>query len=171
MPLDRMRGLHPPNEVTLVKYAALIVVVALAALSGCSKEEPPPAPAPAPEPPKAAPAKPAPAKPNLAPPLSDAQKAAMEKSFNAARELVKKAREFKAQGDALVKTQGIQAANDVYVKARDLYRQATETTEEWIEPELGKVTEAQVKDYLGSMLSERGTWVKENASMGKLHKD
>lgn len=151
-----------------MKYAALLV---LAALAGCKKEAPPPAPAPVAEPPKPAPVKPAPAKPSLAPPLSDAQKAAMEKCFNAARELVKQARGLRTQAEAIEKTQTREAANDIYVKARDLYRQATESTEEWIEPELGKVTEAQVKDYLGSMLSERGAWVKENASMGKLHKD
>lgn len=147
--------------------AALIV---LAALAGCSDPPPPPAP-PAPvEAPKPAP-KPVASKPTLSPPLSAAQKTAMEKSFNAARELVKQARGLRTQAEAIEKTQTREAANDIYVKARDLYRQATESTEEWIEPELGKVTEAQLKDHLGSMLSERGTWVKENASMGKLHKE
>jgi hypothetical protein len=139
-----MRGLHPPYEVPLVKYAAALVV--LAALAGCKKKEPEPAPVPVAEPPKPVAAKPSPPKPTLSPPLSAAQQAAIEK------------------------TQTREAANDIYVKARDLYRQATESTEEWIEPELGKVTEAQVKDHLGSMLNERGAWVKESASMGKLHK-
>ncbi len=163
-----MRALRPLNEVIHVKYAALVV---LAALAGCKKKEPEPVPVPVAEPPKPVAAKPSPSKPALSPPLSAAQQSAMEKSFGAARELVKRARGLRAEAEAIEKTQTREAANDIYVKARDLYREATESTEEWIEPELGKVTEAQLKDHLGAMLSERGAWVKENASMGKLHKD
>ena len=152
-----------------MKKTAAFVLLAL--LAGCSKPPaPPPAPVAAPEPPKpVAPAKPP--RPNMAPPLSSAQKQVMEAAFTAAREMVKKARDLRRQAEQIEKTSSREAANNTYVQARDLYREATESTEDWIEPEIGKVTEAQVKDYLTSYLEERGTWVKENASMGKLHKD
>lgn len=151
-----------------MKKTAALIVLAFAA--GCG-DAPAPAdatkPAEAPKP--AGPAKPA--KPQLAPELSDASKKEMAACFAAAREKIKQAREFKAQGDLLVKTQGIAGANDVFVKARDLYKAALYDTEVWVEPDLGKVTAAQVKDHLGSYTSERATWTTENAAMGKLHKD
>lgn len=152
-----------------MKKTAALVLIALVA--GCSPPPaPPPEPVKSPEPPTA-PVVAKPARPAMAPPLSAAQKQVMESAFTAAREMVKKARDLRREAEQIEKAQGREAANDTYVKARDLYRDATESTEDWIEPEIGKVTEAQVKDYLTSYLEERGTWVKENASMGKLHKD
>jgi hypothetical protein len=150
------------------KTAALLALVLLA---GCSKAPPPPAPEPAPAPaPKPAEA-PKPAKPNMAPPLSDAQKAALKIAFDKARELVKQAQKFKAEGEAIEKAQGREAANNTLVKAKDLFREACELTEDWVEPDLGKVTEGQVKDYLTEYFNERARWQKAMAEMGKLHKD
>ena len=148
------------------------LLLALALLAGCGDD--PPKPAPVPTPPVAA-TKPQQtsqtSKPNTAPPLTEVQKAEMQKVVVSARELVKQARGFKKQGDGLLKSGGPQAANDTYVKARDLFRKALDMTEDWTEPELGKVTEAQVKDHLQDVVNERAAWTKENAEMGKLHKD
>ena len=46
---------------------------------------------------------PAPAKPGKAPPLSDAQTAALKKDFETARALVRDANKFKTEGDAILK--------------------------------------------------------------------
>lgn len=151
---------------------ALALVAAVGAAAGCRKKEPPaPPPAPAPEPPKPAPKPAAPAKPALAPPLTPAQKAEMERVFAEARKLVTQAMKLKSEGELIERSQGREAANDTLVKARDLFREACEMTEDWIEPELGKVTEAQVKDHLSAYFDERGKWQKLNSDMGKLHKD
>src|SRR5204863_139861 len=108
--------------------------------------------------------------PGKAPRLTEAQMADMQKTLVTAREKVKQAREFKKQGMEILKAKGIQEANDTLVKARDLFKAALEGTEDYVEPELGKVTEAQVKDYMGDVVNERATWTKEIAEMGKLHK-
>ena len=152
-----------------MKKTCLVLVLCVSA-AAC-RDPPPPAPpmkAPvAPPPAKAA----APAKPSLAPPLSAAQKAALDAVFTTARDLVKKARKLKQDGEVLEKTKGRQAANDTYVQAKELYRKAVDETEEWIEPDLGKVTAAQVKDHLEAYNSERSQWIKEISDMGKVHKD
>ena len=96
---------------------------------------------------------------------------AVEATFLEARKLVKQAREFKSAGEAIEKTQGRQAANDTLVKAKKLFKEAAANTEDWIEPDLGKVTEGQVKDYLQSYNNERAAWLKDISSLGKLHDD
>jgi hypothetical protein len=153
-----------------VTKTALLPVLALVLLAGCGKKDPPPASKPADPAPSTAPVAP-PAKPGKAPPLTDAQKAEMAKCFADARVLVKEAEKFKAEGEIIEKGQGRAAANDVLVKAKDKYREALEMTEEWVEPELNKVTDAQVKDWLYDQVSERGKWTKAIADLGKLHKD
>jgi hypothetical protein len=152
------------------KTSALIALVLLA---GCKKEVPPPEPPPvkAPEPVKPAPKPVTPPKPK-APPLTDAQNAAIKSAFEGARALVKQADALKSQGDTLVKSAGAAAANDVYVQAKDLYRKAVEAVSEWCDGDLGgKVTDAQLKDYLGDYVAELSRWQKSMSELGKIHKD
>ena|ERR1043166_6459715 len=160
------------HEVIAVMKKAC-AVLALALLAGCGNDVPPPDPVRTPAPPPPPPAKQLPPKPAMAPPLSAAAKTEMDATFNEARAKVKQAREFKKQGDGLLKANGAAAANDTYVKAKELYHQAVDMTEVWIEPEISppKVTAAQVHDYLESYNSERGRWIQEMAELGKVHKD
>ena len=148
-------------------------LLALVLLAGCGDDAP--APAPVVEAPKPAPAPvkpPAPVKANLAPPLSDAQKAAVQKAFTEARALVKQAEQLKAEGDRIEKAQGRDAANDTLVRAKDLYHKAVESVSDWTDGDLaGKVTDAQVKDYLSDYVNEVGRWQKAISDMGKLHKN
>ena len=153
-----------------MKKTALFLTLALAAAAGCSKKAPPAEPKPAEAPPTPA-ATPTPAKPSKSPQLTDTQKAEMQASFTKARALVKEAEKLKGEGELLEKSQGRAAANDTLFAAKDKYREALDITEDWVEPELGKVTEAQVKDWLYDQTSERGRWTKASADLGKLHKD
>jgi hypothetical protein len=95
----------------------------------------------------------------------------MQKCFTAARAIAKEAEKLKVEGEALEKQQGRAAANDTLVKAKKKYQEALGMTEDWTEPELGKVTEAQVKDWLSDQVTERGRWTKAVADLGKLHTD
>ena len=149
----------------------LLAALALLLLAGCGPKAPPPAPKPAEQPKPPAPVA-APAKPGKAPPLSDAQMAALKKDFETARALVKDADKFKVEGDAILKAQGAAAANDTFVKSKELYQKAVGTVSDWIDGDLaGKVSDAQVKDYLGEYVGEVGRWQKAISSMGKLAKD
>jgi len=165
-----MRPFHPRHEVPEVKNTAALVLLAFAA--GCSDPPPPPAaPAKPAEAPKPA-TPPKPAKPNMAPPLSDAQNAAIAKAFTEARALAKEAEAAKAEGDRIEKAQGRDAANATLVKAKDLYHKALENVSDWTDGDLGgKVTDAQLKDYLGTYVSEVGKWQKAISDIGKVHKD
>ena len=148
-------------------------LLALAFVAACGDPPPPPKAADPPKPvvaPKPGPIEP-PRVGSKAPPLTAAQEAEKQKALTASREKVKQAREFKKQGFEILKNKGPEAANDILVKAKDLFRAALAETEDWVEPEPGKVTEAQVKDYMQDVVNERATWTKEVAEMGKLHKN
>lgn len=151
------------------KTAPLALLFLVAA---CGPDKPAPAPKQPDPTPAPAPVATAPAKPGKAPPLSDAQNAALKKDFETARGFAKQADKFKADGDMQAKGQGMAAANDNFVKARELYQKAVGTVSDWIDGDLaGKVTDAQVKDYLYDYVAEVGRWQKTVADMGKLHKD
>ncbi len=149
-------------------------VIVLAVLAGCGGDEvkqPAPA-APAPVAPAPAPVKPSVPKKVMAPPLTDAQNTAVKAAFDTARGFVKQADALKLQGDNLVKAQGAAAANDTYVKAKDLYHQAVMTVSDWTDGDLGgKVTDAQRDDYLGDYTREVSRWQKAMSDLGKIHKD
>jgi hypothetical protein len=157
------------GSVVCARAAALAVLATLS--SACNQKAPaPPAPPPAPAP--AAQPKPAGPKPPEPPPkLSDTQMGALQLAFKSARQQVEEARKLKREGEAIERSKSRQEANDTYVKAKELYRKATESTEEWIEPDLGKVTAAQVDAYLTAWRDERGKWIKEMSDLGKVHKD
>jgi len=166
-----MRRFHSRPEVILVKKTSALLVLAL--LVGCKKEEPKvePAPVKPPEPVKAPPKQVPAAKPK-APPLTEAQNAGIKAAFDGARALIKQADALKSQGDMLVKTGGPAAANDVYVKAKQLYHDAVGAVSDWCDGDLGgKVTDAQLKDYLGDYVNELSRWQKSMSELGKIHKD
>jgi len=152
----------------LPRLSSLTVCVLLLA-GACSKAaKPAPKPAPAPEP--APVAAPDPTKPAPPPKLTAEQMTKLEAEFSAARKLVEEARALRKQGEAIEKTDGREAANPTLYKARKIYREAVAMTEQWIEGDLGVVTQPQVDAYLQKWNSERGSWIKEDASMGqKLH--
>jgi hypothetical protein len=151
-----------------------LTLLASAFAAGCSDPPPPPPPPvvkPA-DPPKPPPAKPT--KPNMAPPLSAAQKTELETAFKAARELAKQADTAKAEAMMLEKSQGRQAANATYVKAKKLYASAIASVSDWLDGDLAqppKVTDAQVTDYLGSYANEVHKWQASNSDIGKVHED
>lgn len=139
------------------------------AVAGCGpSKKPAPKPAAAPEP--AAAAAPDPTKPAPPPKVTAEQMAKLEADFTAARKLVEEARALRKQGEAMEKAEGREAANPTLFKARKIYREAVGMTEQWIEGDLGVVTQPQVDAYLQQWNRERGSWIKEDASMGaKLH--
>jgi hypothetical protein len=146
---------------------SLLVLAAFAALiAGACGKKPAPAPAPvaAPAPTPGKPAPPAPP-----PRLTGAQMVRLEADFATAREMAKAADGWRDEGRALAKTGGQEAANDVWVKAKKKYQEALNLTERWVEGELGEVTDAQVKAYLGRWQDERGAWIKSMSEFGKLH--
>jgi hypothetical protein len=147
-------------------------LLALVLLASCSEDAPKPTPPV--EPPKPAPVavKPAPTKPSMAPPLSEAQKKALEAAFADARALAKQADQAKTEGERIEKAQGRDAANATLVKAKDLYHKAVEMVSDWTDGDLaGKITDAQVKDYLSNYVTEVGKWQKAISDIGKVHKD
>jgi hypothetical protein len=158
--------------VTVVTKISAVFAIALLAC-GCGEKEPAPAPTPpAPPPAPVAPPKNGPAKVTMAPPLTDIQRTELNKSFTAARELAKQADKAKAEADLIEKTQGRAAANDKLVEAKDLYHRAAESVSDWLDGDLaGKVTDAQLKDYLGAYVAEVGKWQKAYADLSKVHKD
>lgn len=149
---------------------ACLVLLAFSA-AACNDPPPPPPVKKAPEP--VAPPKPAPPpKPNLAPPLSAAQKAALDAAFTTARGYAKQAAELKIQADAIERSKGRAEANDTLVRSKELYHKACEAVSDWVEGDLaGKISDAQVKDYLGDYVSEVGRWQKAMSDIGKVHKD
>jgi hypothetical protein len=166
-----MRRFPSRHEVILVKKTCSLLALVL--LASCSKDVPPPEqPAAKPPEPVKAPPKPVPAAKPKAPPLTDAQNAGIKAAFDASRALVKQADALKSKGDMIVKSQGPAAANDTYVQAKDLYHKAVEGVSEWCDGDLGgKVTDAQLKDYLGDYVNELSRWQKSMSELGKIHKD
>ncbi len=154
-----------------MKQSALLLVLATL-LPACGEE---PAPTPTAPPPVVAkkPVAPPPvAQPGKATPLSESQKQALEAAFNEARGYAKEADGLKIQADAIERAQGRAAANDKLVQAKELYHKACDTVSDWLDGDLaGKVTDAQVKDYLGSYVTEAGRWQKAISDIGKVHKD
>jgi hypothetical protein len=102
-------------------------------------------------------------------PLTKADIAKVEAGFASARTLVERARELRKVAEELERTQSRDAANDKFLEARRLYRQAAQDVEHWIEPELGSFTQDQVDGYLGNFVREHAKWMKESAGMGKIH--
>lgn len=100
---------------------------------------------------------------------TDAQMKQVQRAWDAAGKLVTQARALRTQGEEIERTQSRDAANDTLAQARKLYREAIESTEEWIEPELGPFSQETIDKYLGAFLSERHAWITESAKMGKLH--
>ena len=146
---------------SLVRLALVCALLSLPpALAGCGDS---PRAAPAAPPVEAAPVK------KGVPNLTKAQDAKLTTDFSKARDLVAEARKFRREGRKILAKDGAEAANDKFLKARRLYRQAAQITEDWVEPELGVVTKAQIDIYLGSLVRERGKWMKESGKMGKLH--
>jgi hypothetical protein len=152
-----------------VKKSAVLVVLAFAA--GCS--DPPPKPADPPKPAEAPKtAAPKASKPGMAPPISDAQWTAIKAAFVTARGYGAEADKLRTEGANLERTQGRAAANDTLVKAKELYHKAVEAVSDWTDGDLGgKITDAQVKDYLGEYMIDVGKWQKAMSEMSKVHKD
>jgi hypothetical protein len=148
--------------------ALVLVPLALALLAaGCGEPSRGPRSAPSAQ---VAPTTPPAATPAAPPPQLDAyQKTAMGQAFTEARRHVEQARALRKQGEELERTQGRQAANDSYRQAKSLYRKALEATEEWVEPELRRVTRQQVDRYMAAEERERRAWAQESAGMGKIH--
>ncbi len=145
----------------------LILAASLALVGACDGGGSAPA---APPPADTAPA-PAPSRPakKTVGPLTQAQSAAVERSFIAARKFADRAKELVKKGEEIEKTAGREAANDTLLEARRLYRKAAEMTEEWIEAELGPFSEEQIDKYMRSYMRERGKWLSASGRMGKLH--
>lgn len=146
--------------------ALALIVVAAAAAGGCGKKKPVPtiAPPPADGPPKIVP------KAELPPPkLTASQKVAIEGDFAEARRIVAEARDARMKGEQLMREKGPEAANDIFVVARKKYRIAAGKTEKWVEPDLHEVTQRQLDldPEVKSYFEERGSWIKEDASMGQ----
>lgn len=159
---------------TSVQRGTAVLLLILGSLAGCGNEQPAPvAPvAPTTTKPAATTTRPPVAKTVVAPPLSAIQKSELEKSFTVARGYAKEAEKLKLEAQQIEKTQSRAAANETYVKAKDLYHKACEEVSDWLEGDLaGKVTDAQVKDYLASYQTEVGKWQQALGDIGKVHKD
>ena len=95
--------------------------------------------------------------------------AGREKAFTEARVLIAQAKAHREAGEAAGKAgNGVQDAIPHYQEAKPLYREAFQIVEEWIEPELGVVTEGQVEEFMQPELAELHRWQKASASMGKV---
>ena len=138
-----------------------LVAAASIALAACDSGSSQPAATPQPTQPAQ------PAGPTVQP-LTDAQMAKMKKTFEEARALVEQARTHRKAGEAAgAAGNGISDAIPHYQEARPLYRRACEMVEDWVEPDLGVVTEGQVEEFLRPEVAELGKWQKENSGMGK----
>lgn len=121
---------------------------------------------------QAAPVQQQPAQPAVpgVPDLTPDQRAAIEKVFAEARVWVEQARAARLAGEEAMRAgdMDMQAAIPHFQEAIPLYRKSSQHVEDWIEPDFGKITEAQRDAFLRSYLSELNKWQKEMASMGKV---
>lgn len=140
----------------------VLIVLALAAsavpTTACSERAPAPV----------VPVETAPAKPGV-PPISEAKKAEVKAAFDAAAKIATQADALRREGEKIRSAQGQEAANDTFVKAHKLYRDALEMTEEWVEEDLGPFTKEQIDTQLRAYVNERAGWIKAQRSFGKLH--
>ena len=145
----------------------VLALTAAVSLVSAACGQKPPAPVVAPQaptaPPKLVPKPEAPP-----PPLTASQKIAISADFDSARKIILEARDLRLQGEAIEREKGRENANDTLVAARKKYRLAAQATEKWVEPELNEITQKQLDrdPELRSYFEERGTWIKEDASMG-----
>ena len=103
-------------------------------------------------------------------PLTADQLASLDKVFAEARVWIEQARAARVAGEEAMRAgdMDMQAAIPHFQEAIPLYRKSSQHVEEWIEPDFGKITEAQRDAFLRSYLSELNKWQKEMASMGKV---
>jgi len=148
---------------TLVRTLGLALVAAASiTLTACDSGSSAPAPT-------VQPAQPTqPTGPTVAP-LTAAQMTKMQAAFTEARAIIATARSHREAGEAAGKAgNGVQDAIPHYQEAKPLYREAFQVVEEWIEPDLGIVTDGQVDEFLRPEVAELHKWQKESASMGKV---
>ncbi len=107
-----------------------------------------------------------PRKPGV-PALTATQLAAISTTFAEGRVWAEQADALQRKGIEAERADGIQAAIPFYQEARPLYRRASQHVEEWVEPDLGRITQEQVDAFLGTELRELSRWQKANMSMGK----
>ena len=116
----------------------------------------------------AQPAQPAGPAAEVVPELTAAQMSKMQSMFKEAEALAAEADKHREAGMQAARDGGQAAAIPHYQEAKPLYREACQMVEEWIEPELGVVTDAQVKKFLGPEVAKVGKWQKASAAMGKV---
>jgi len=147
---------------TLVRTLCLALVVTTSlALTGCDSGSPPPAQ-------PAQPVQPTQPAGPVVQPLTAAQMTKMTAIFVKAQVLADKADAHREAGEAAAKAGGgMQAAIPHYQEAKPLYREACQIVEDWIEPDLGMVTEGQVEEFLRPEVARVHKWQKASASMGK----
>lgn len=141
------------------KILTVALALAVVTVAGCSEPAaqpvaPPPSPAPTGK---------------VVKPIPDATMKRIKSMFDEAGKLAQQAETLQKQGVELARTGGPEAANDVYLKARRLYREAAAMTEEVVEPDLGMVDKDQIEAFLRPYVNERAGWMKKSAEMGKLH--
>jgi hypothetical protein len=102
-------------------------------------------------------------------PLTAAQMTKMQAVFAEAQALATRADAHRKAGDEAARAGGgQQAAIPHYQEAKPLYRQACQMVEDWIEPDLGIVTEGQVEEFLRPEVAMVHKWQKGSAAMGKV---